>query len=238
MSTGVAAFTSSLPPRARAARRWRRPPARRGAATGVCPSGTRPCRPAAAYPAPRRRRCIRFERRQMTTRILRWGHGLGVRLPLSLARSIGLEDGSSVELLLRGRQIVIDPLPAPPSLGQLLAGTTVKLWARWTPGRGDIVTQRGAAGTAGGREHSLVLSPAAYSERTGFAVVCPVREASGPFAVDLPRGLPVQGAVLADRVVNLDVRSCGLRHFCSVPDDVVAAVLERLAPLVGEPPRG
>ncbi len=106
----------------------------------------------------------------------------------SLAR-VGLEPGSAVELHRRDRHIVIEPLPSPPTLDQLLAGTSQKLWAQWTPGRGDIVSQRVAAG---GTEHSLVLSPAPYSARLGFALVCPIGETSGPFAIDLPRGLPVQ----------------------------------------------
>lgn len=171
----------------------------------------------------------------MTTTILRWGHGLGLRIPMALARRAGFERGSVVEVLFEGGRICIEPVPKALTLDHLLAGMPMKTWTKWTPGRGDIVSGRT---TASARKHSLVLSPAAYGARTGLALVCPIEEMPGPFAVDLPRGLPVQGAVLADRVLNLDVRSQGLRFVCSATDETVTAVLQRLAPLVCEARRG
>lgn len=168
-----------------------------------------------------------------TTKVLAWGHGLGIRIPLALARKAGLEGGTSVDLLLQGSRILIDPLPQAPTLERLLAGLPVKLWSRWTPGRGDVVSV-GIAST-GGRP-ALVLSPAAYSARTGLASVCPIEEESrpGPFAVALPSGYPVQGAVLADRATVVDVQSGGVRLICRAPDDVVSTVLDRLRPLFGD----
>jgi mRNA interferase MazF len=81
-----------------------------------------------------------------------------------------------------------------------------------------------------------VLSAAAYRAKLGLAVVCPIAgEATGyPFEVPVPPGLPVSGAVLADRVTSLGWRACGVRLVCTVPDEVVAGVQERLLPLVAE----
>jgi mRNA interferase MazF len=84
------------------------------------------------------------------------------------------------------------------------------------------------------RRPALVLSPAAYSAKVGLAVLCPIAgQAKGyPFEVELSRGLPVHGVVLADRVTSLDWRSCGVRLACTAPDGVVVAVQERLMQLL------
>ena len=165
--------------------------------------------------------------------VQRWGNSLAIRIPQRLARGIGLQDRSPVDLRLEHRRIVIEPLACPPSLDLLLSGLPVTLWSRWTPGRGDVVSI-GTASTA--RRPALVLSPAAYSARTGLASVCPIEQETrvGPFDVELPRDFPTRGVVLADRVTSADVRSGGMRLLCVAPDAVVTAVLERLTPLFGE----
>ena len=102
---------------------------------------------------------------------------------------------------------------------------------KWTPGCGDLVLVRGAGS---GRRPAVVLSPAAYSARTGLAVVCPVvDEGRGyPFAVDVPPGLCVGGAILADRITSLDLRRTPVRFVGPFPEDVVTAVRERVMGLV------
>lgn len=169
----------------------------------------------------------------MTHKVQRWGNSLAIRIPRSFARAVGLTERSAVQLRLENRRIVIEPILPSPTLDQLLAGMPVRLWAKWTSGRGDIVS---ACRSAAHRENALVLSPASYSAKTGLALVCPITDVAGPFTIGLPRGLPVHGAVLADRAQSLDVRSCGLRLVCSVPDGLVTAVLQRLAPLVEQTP--
>jgi len=166
-----------------------------------------------------------------TTRVLAWGHGLGVRIPLTLAREAGLEHGTSVDLLLQGGRVLIEPLPQAPTLERLLDGLPVTLWSRWTPGRGDVVSVKTASAS---RRTALVLSPAAYSARTGLVTVCSIEQEARvrPFGVELPPGFPVQGVVLADRVMAVDVRSGGVRLLCVAPEEVVTAVLERLTPLL------
>lgn len=59
-----------------------------------------------------------------TTRVLRWGNGLGVRIPLPLARKAGLREGSVVELSSEGGRIALQPLPTARTLQRLLAEIT------------------------------------------------------------------------------------------------------------------
>jgi antitoxin component of MazEF toxin-antitoxin module len=56
-----------------------------------------------------------------STRIITWGHGLGLRIPPSLARKIGLAAGTQVEIQRQGRRIILEPKLATPTLEELLA---------------------------------------------------------------------------------------------------------------------
>jgi mRNA interferase MazF len=107
----------------------------------------------------------------------------------------------------------------------------MRSWKPWAPARGDLVSVR----TAGGeRRYGMVVAAGAYSARTGFTVVCPIaQEAKGyPFEVALPGDSRVRGVVLADRVTSLDTRSRGVGLVCSLPDEVVTAVCEKLATVI------
>ena len=57
-------------------------------------------------------------------RSLRWGHGLGLRIPLALARKVGLEAGTQVGHPASGATHHPRTLPAAPTLELLLAGVT------------------------------------------------------------------------------------------------------------------
>jgi mRNA interferase MazF len=85
-----------------------------------------------------------------------------------------------------------------------------------------------------GRRRALVLSPAAYNGKVGLALLCPItRRGKGyPFEVSIPGGLPVTGVVLADRVQSLDWRARAAERITELPDQAVAEVLRKLAPLV------
>ncbi len=45
----------------------------------------------------------------MQTRIQRWGNGLGLRIPRSLAQEAGVEVGSEVDLSIRGGELIMKP---------------------------------------------------------------------------------------------------------------------------------
>lgn len=61
----------------------------------------------------------------METRVQKWGNSLALRIPKPLASQIGLEPNSTVELSLRGRKLVIEPMCADDlNLDDLLARVT------------------------------------------------------------------------------------------------------------------
>ena len=46
----------------------------------------------------------------METRVHKWGNSLALRIPKPLAAQIGLQPNSQVELSLRGKELVIEPV--------------------------------------------------------------------------------------------------------------------------------
>lgn len=55
-----------------------------------------------------------------TVKVLRWGNGLGLKIPLALARRTGLAEGSAVTIRGQGRRIILEPRPDTPTLEELL----------------------------------------------------------------------------------------------------------------------
>ncbi len=106
------------------------------------------------------------------------------------------------------------------------------------PERGDLVWldfDPQAGHEQAGRRPALVLSPAAYHNRTRLAVVCPIttRVKGFPFEVPLPAGLPVSGVILADHVKSVDRAARQLEVAGQAPESVVQEVLAKLAPPLG-----
>ena len=110
------------------------------------------------------------------------------------------------------------------------------------PKRGDaiIINFDPKSGTEqAGRRPALLLSPSAYNDIVGLAIVCPItRQAKGyPFEVDIPTGLDVDGVILADHVKSLDWRARKANVVCQLPTKTVNEVLEKLDTLIGQIPR-
>jgi antitoxin component of MazEF toxin-antitoxin module len=84
-----------------------------------------------------------------TTRVLRWGHGLGVRIPMALARKVGLVCGADVDVRCEDGCVVIMPLPRAPTLDELLARVTSRNIHRevdwWAPDGGQSPAEGGRA---------------------------------------------------------------------------------------------
>lgn len=79
----------------------------------------------------------------------------------------------------------------------------------YVPDRGDAIWLEftpQAGHEQAGRRPALVLSPRAYNEKVGLALVCPItsRSKGYPFEVAIPDGLNVAGVILADQVNSLD----------------------------------
>ena len=85
-----------------------------------------------------------------------------------------------------------------------------------------------------GRRPALVLSPSAYNRRVGLAVFCPITsQIKGyPFEVVIPGGLGVTGTVLSDQVKSLDWQARNAELICSLPEEIVSQVLQKLGALV------
>lgn len=86
----------------------------------------------------------------------------------------------------------------------------------------------------GGWRPAIVLSPGDYNGKTGLAVAVPVtNQVKGyPFEVRLPSHIKTTGVALADQIKNLDWRARRAKYVETAPQEVVGAVLERLALLL------
>ena len=107
----------------------------------------------------------------------------------------------------------------------------------YTPDRGDLVWldfNPQAGHEQAGHRPALVLSPKAYNQATGLALMCPVtgRIKGYPFEIVLPEGLKVSGAVLCDHVKNLDWRARSARFADNAPAALVADVRAKLLVLL------
>ena len=107
----------------------------------------------------------------------------------------------------------------------------------YIPERGDVVwvsLNPQAGHEQAGRRPAVVVSPASYNGKTGLALLCPITSQvkAYPFEVRLPEGLPVTGVVLSDQVKGLDWRARHAELICTLRDDAIMEVLQKLATLV------
>ncbi len=86
-----------------------------------------------------------------------------------------------------------------------------------------------------GRRPALVLSPEAYNDKVGLAILCPLTsQVKGyPFEVKLPKDLAVAGVILSDQVKSLDWRIRNAEFACRVSQSVLDEVLGKLGALLG-----
>lgn len=80
-----------------------------------------------------------------------------------------------------------------------------------------------------------MLSPAVYNARSGLSLTCPIASQTKryPSEVPLPADLPVTGSVLADQLTSVDWTERQAAFIARVRPDVLAAVLNRIGPLLG-----
>jgi mRNA interferase MazF len=109
----------------------------------------------------------------------------------------------------------------------------------YVPDRGDavqIVWNHKAGRNQLGFGMALVLSPAAYNEKVGFALFCPItdRVKGYPFEVPIPEYSKVSGVVLSDVVKSLDWRALKAELICRLPETTVAEVLRKSATLLSK----
>ena len=109
--------------------------------------------------------------------------------------------------------------------------------SRYVPAQGDLVWfdfDPQAGHEQGGRRPAAVLSPKAYNQLIGLALVCPVtsREKGYPFEVKIPAGLPVAGVILADHVKSQDWRARRAERIGKLDEVTLTAVLQRTGSLL------
>ena len=107
----------------------------------------------------------------------------------------------------------------------------------FVPERGDAIwvsLAPQAGHEQAGRRPAVVLSPRAYNQKAGLAILCPItNQVKGyPFEVVIPDGLAVTGAILSDQVKSLDWRARQAAFICRLPAVTVAEVLARLSTLI------
>lgn len=107
----------------------------------------------------------------------------------------------------------------------------------YTPARGDVIWLHfdpQAGHEQASRRPAVVLSPKAYNEKVGLAIVCPItnQRKGYPFEVALPPEVKVTGVILADQVKNLDWRVRNAEFKATLPDAVMVEVLAKLTTLL------
>jgi mRNA interferase MazF len=81
------------------------------------------------------------------------------------------------------------------------------------------------------RELALVASPAAFTENTGLAIVCPImsRVRSFPTSVVLPSNLPITGEILTSHIRSIDTQARPIRYAgVGVSDGIARLVRAKL----------
>lgn len=85
-----------------------------------------------------------------------------------------------------------------------------------------------------GRRAALVLSPKAYNQIAGLAIVCPVtsKVKGYPFECAIPDGLEISGGVvLADHVKSVDWRARRAAYAATAPESLCEDVFRKLKTL-------
>ncbi len=105
------------------------------------------------------------------------------------------------------------------------------------PNRGDFVWlsfDPQAGHEQAGTRPALVLSPLAYNQRIGLALVCTITsQGKGyPFEVKIPEGSDIHGFVLADQLKSVDWRARVFRPAGTAPHTVVKETIKKFATLL------
>ena len=107
----------------------------------------------------------------------------------------------------------------------------------YVPDQGDLIWfdfDPQAGHEQGGRRPAVVLSPKAYNQVIGLALVCPVtsREKGYPFEVKLSGNLPISGVVLSDHLKSQDWRARRAEFVGKLDEKTLIAVLHRAGSLL------
>ena len=109
----------------------------------------------------------------------------------------------------------------------------------YVPQRGDVVwiaLNPQAGHEQAGRRPAVIVSPLAYNDKVGLALLCPITsQIKGyPFEVVIPPGLRVSGAILADQVRSLDWQARQVEFICALPSLAISEILQKIGVLLAE----
>src|SRR5713101_6481110 len=78
-----------------------------------------------------------------------------------------------------------------------------------------------------GRRPALVVSPAAFTEHTGLAIVCLITSRVRPFptSVVLPSSLPIAGEILTSHICSIDTQARPIRYAGVAVSDEIARLV-------------
>lgn len=107
-----------------------------------------------------------------------------------------------------------------------------------TPEKGDVVVMsfnpQSGHEQAGDRRPGLVISPKAFNQKTGFALVCPItnQEKGYPFEVPITGANTTTGVVLSDQVKSLDWKARHAFVVDAVSAETLAQVRDHVSTIV------
>ncbi len=107
----------------------------------------------------------------------------------------------------------------------------------YIPDSGDIISINFSPQTGheqAGHRPALVLSPKAYNEKVGLAILCPItNQVKGyPYEVKIPEGLKVSGVILSDQVKSLDWKERQAKFRCKLTVSAHNEVVQKLKTLI------
>jgi len=107
----------------------------------------------------------------------------------------------------------------------------------YIPDRGDIVWVQftpHAGHEQAGERPAIIVSPAAYNQKTSLALMCPItsKVKGYPFEVVLPDNLEISGVILADQIKSLDWQARNARFALKAPPEVTNEVLAKIKVLL------
>ena len=107
----------------------------------------------------------------------------------------------------------------------------------YIPKRGDVVwisLNPQSGHEQAGERPVLVLSPSAYNEKVGLAIICPItNQIKGyPFEVKIPSQCDLSGAILSDQAKSLDWKARKAEYLCTLPENTISEVLGKLCTLI------
>jgi len=107
----------------------------------------------------------------------------------------------------------------------------------YIPDRGDLIwieLNPQAGHEQAGHRPALVVSPKAYNEKVGLALLCPITNQvkSYPFEVLIPEGFKVSGVILSDQVKSLDWKVRKAEFAGKLPKEKLVEVINKLSTLL------